>query len=103
MLLFVFDRLFLLRFADRQFDALLFQLPPRSTRLEPLWPLALIGGQPRPPETRCCSDPAYPRSSARSRHSGFSSSIRFNFHARFHFLICFSRMMAEDISAWNSQ
>ncbi len=29
MLLFVFDGLFLLRFAERQFLALLFQLPPR--------------------------------------------------------------------------
>jgi hypothetical protein len=27
---------FLLRFADRQFAALLFQLPPRFTRFEPL-------------------------------------------------------------------
>lgn len=35
-LLFRFDGLFLLRFADRQFLALLFQLPPRLTRFEPL-------------------------------------------------------------------
>ena len=30
-----FDGLFLLRFADRQFLAVLFQLPPRRTRFEP--------------------------------------------------------------------
>lgn len=36
MLLFVFDGLFLLRFAERQFLALLFQLPPRFTRFEPV-------------------------------------------------------------------
>ena len=36
MLLFVFDGAsLLLRFADRQFLALLFQLPPRLTRFEP--------------------------------------------------------------------
>jgi hypothetical protein len=34
-LLFWLSGLFLLRFADRQFSALLFQLPPRFTRLEP--------------------------------------------------------------------
>jgi len=34
-LLFVLLGLLLLRFADRQFCALLFQLPPRLTRLEP--------------------------------------------------------------------
>jgi hypothetical protein len=33
--LFLFDGLLLLRFADRQFLALLFQLPPRITRFEP--------------------------------------------------------------------
>ncbi len=37
MLLFVFDGLFLLRFAERQFLALLFQLPPRFTRFEPVY------------------------------------------------------------------
>ena len=34
MLLFRFDGLLLLRFAERQFWALLFQLPPRMTRFE---------------------------------------------------------------------
>ena len=34
-LLLRFDGLFLLRFADRQFLAVLFQLPPRLTRFEP--------------------------------------------------------------------
>ena len=34
-LLFRLSGEFLLRFADRQFDALLFQLPPRFTRFEP--------------------------------------------------------------------
>jgi len=34
-LLFRFDGSFLLRFADRQFLAVLFQLPPRLTRFEP--------------------------------------------------------------------
>ena len=37
-LLFAFDGLFLLRFADRQFEASLFQLPPRFTRFEPTAP-----------------------------------------------------------------
>jgi hypothetical protein len=32
----VFDGLFLLRFATRQFVAVLFQLPPRFTRFEPV-------------------------------------------------------------------
>jgi len=36
LLLLRFDGLFLLRFADRQFSAVLFQLPPRFTRFEPL-------------------------------------------------------------------
>ena len=35
MLLFLFVGLFLFRFADRQFLALLFQEPPRSTRPDP--------------------------------------------------------------------
>ena len=35
MLLFLLDGLLLLRFADRQFLPLLFQLPPRITRFEP--------------------------------------------------------------------
>ena len=35
-MLFRFDGLFLLRFADRQFLAELFQLPPRLTRFEPM-------------------------------------------------------------------
>ena len=35
-----------------------------------------------------------PMSSARSRQSGFAASISANFHARFHFLIRFSRRMA---------
>lgn len=35
MLLFVLDGLLLLRLAERQFCALLFQLPPRITRFEP--------------------------------------------------------------------
>lgn len=39
MLLFVFDGLLLLRFAERQLLPLLFQLPPRFTRFEPLRPL----------------------------------------------------------------
>jgi hypothetical protein len=34
-LLFRFDGWFLFRFADRQFLAVLFQLPPRFTRFEP--------------------------------------------------------------------
>ncbi len=34
-LLFRFDGVFLFRYADRQFLALLFQLPPRFTRFEP--------------------------------------------------------------------
>ncbi len=45
ILLFAFAGLFPLRFADRQFVALLFQLPPRLTRLEPLRPLSPLGGQ----------------------------------------------------------
>lgn len=36
LLLLRFDGLFLFRFADRQFAASLFQLPPRFTRFEPL-------------------------------------------------------------------
>ena len=36
MLLLRFDGVLLFRFATRQFLALLFQLPPRFTRLEPL-------------------------------------------------------------------
>jgi len=40
MLLFVFDGLLLLRFAERQLLPLLFQLPPRFTRFEPLRPLS---------------------------------------------------------------
>lgn len=43
MLLFVFDGLLLLRFADRQLLPLLFQLPPRFTRFEPLRPLTPAG------------------------------------------------------------
>jgi hypothetical protein len=35
MLLFLFDGLLLFRFAERKFSALLFQEPPRFTRLEP--------------------------------------------------------------------
>ncbi len=35
MLLFRLSGVFLLRLADRQFLALLFQLPPRFTRFEP--------------------------------------------------------------------
>ena len=35
MLLFRFDGSLLLRYAERQFDAVLFQLPPRFTRFEP--------------------------------------------------------------------
>jgi hypothetical protein len=35
-LLFRFDGLFLVRFAERQFLAELFQLPPRFTRFEPI-------------------------------------------------------------------
>jgi hypothetical protein len=35
MFLFRLSGLFLLRFAERQFLALLFQLPPRITRFEP--------------------------------------------------------------------
>ena len=35
LLSFLLPGLFLLRFADRQFDALFLQLPPRSTRLSP--------------------------------------------------------------------
>jgi hypothetical protein len=35
MLLFRFDGVLLFRFAERQFDAVLFQLPPRFTRFEP--------------------------------------------------------------------
>lgn len=55
MLLFVFDGLLLLRFADRQLLPLLFQLPPRFTRFEPLRPLSLICGEPRPPQShRVC-------------------------------------------------
>ena len=38
MLLFVFDGLLLLRFAERQLLPLLFQLPPRFTRFEPFMP-----------------------------------------------------------------
>jgi hypothetical protein len=34
--LFLFSGVLLLRFAERQFLALLFQLPPRLTRFEPL-------------------------------------------------------------------
>jgi hypothetical protein len=36
LLWFRFDGSFLFRFADRQFAASLFQLPPRFTRFEPL-------------------------------------------------------------------
>ena len=42
MLLLRLPGVLLLRFADRQFCALLFQLPPRLTRFEPLKPLAHI-------------------------------------------------------------
>ncbi|GEM_PF-4958004 len=35
MLLFRFDGVLLFRFAERQFDAVLFQLPPRFTRFDP--------------------------------------------------------------------
>ena len=35
MLLFRFDGVLLLRFAERKFAGLLFQLPPRITRFEP--------------------------------------------------------------------
>jgi len=35
ILLFRFDGVLLFRFAERQFDAVLFQLPPRFTRFEP--------------------------------------------------------------------
>ena len=38
MLLFLLSGLLLLRLADRQFFALLFQLPPRFTRFEPFRP-----------------------------------------------------------------
>lgn len=44
-LLFRFVGLFLLRFADRQFLAVLFQLPPRFTRFEPY----------RPSTASCCN------------------------------------------------
>ena len=37
LLLFWFEGLLLLRFAARMFVALLFQLPPRSTRLTPIF------------------------------------------------------------------
>ena len=50
MLLFVFDGLLLLRFAERQLLPLLFQLPPRFTRFEPLRTLSSIRGEPRPPQ-----------------------------------------------------
>ncbi|MCB9473380.1 MAG: hypothetical protein H6678_06180 [Candidatus Delongbacteria bacterium] len=40
MLLFVFDGVLLLRLAQRRLVALLFQLPPRMTRLEPPWTIA---------------------------------------------------------------
>ena len=42
MLLFVFVGLLLFRFAERTLSALLFQLPPRLTRLEPLVTITLI-------------------------------------------------------------
>ena len=51
MLLFVFDGLLLLRFAERQLLPLLFQLPPRFTRFEPLRPLSFIRGKPRSPQS----------------------------------------------------
>lgn len=51
MLLFVLSGLLLLRFAERQLLRLLFQLPPRLTRFEPLQPLPLRGGKPRPPQS----------------------------------------------------
>jgi len=38
-----------------------------------------------------------PNSSARSRHLGFPASINSIFHARRHFLICFSRRIARSI------
>ena len=40
LLLFLLSGLLLLRFDTRQLSALLFQLPPRMTRLEPLLPVA---------------------------------------------------------------
>lgn len=47
MLSFRFPGSFLLRFADRQFSAGLFQLPPRITRLAPLdhLPLSVVTRQ----------------------------------------------------------
>jgi len=45
MLLFLLFGLLLLRLADRQLLALLFQLPPRLTRLEPIFDPSPIKGQ----------------------------------------------------------
>ena len=42
----------LLRFAERQFWALLFQLPPRFTRFEPGRSSPLRCGEPRSPQDR---------------------------------------------------
>ena len=39
----------------------------------------------------------------RSRHSGLTDSIRSIFHARYHFLICFSRVMAKPIVGCSSK
>lgn len=41
--------------------------------------------------------------SHKSFHSGLSFSIRLIFQARFHFLICFSRAMAEIMLEWCSK
>jgi hypothetical protein len=56
MLLFVFDGLFLLRFAERQFLALLFQLPPRFTRFEPVCAsLKTTGSDQVAAQTQCAT------------------------------------------------
>ena len=48
-MLFRFDGSFLLRFADRQFLAVLFQLPPRFTRSEPAdGPVGSVGSVAAP-------------------------------------------------------
>ena len=55
MLLFLLSGLLLLRFADRQFLALLFQLPPRITRFEP------IGRHPKSMQDAQAKTPALSR------------------------------------------
>ncbi len=60
---------------------------------------------PRPPGTSFPRrrESSQTKSLYKSLQCGFLSSINLSFHARFHFLICFSRVIATYISACNSK